>query len=225
MNRRPFYLPLILLFASCAGEVKKTETDKPVAAKPEIEMPQTASVNTETKEIPEIKAPEKPEAIQFIPPAIIEFVPPEITDGQVQRVEFHTDPEAAAYGNELAGSYESWEPRREPPISSEQQILQIVEEQAEFPGGKSAMVKFISDNFVFPEYAKENGIEGKAYIRFVVSKEGELSDIKVIKGVPGCKECDQEAKRIIKAMPKWIPGKNKGVAVDSYYTLPISFKL
>jgi protein TonB len=101
----------------------------------------------------------------------------------------------------------------------------IVEEEAQFPGGRSAMMKFMSENLRYPQVAVEQDIQGKSYLQFIVLETGELTDIKVKRGIPGCPECDAEAVRMVKLMPKWIPGKNNGKAVKSYYVLPVTFKL
>jgi TonB family protein len=98
-----------------------------------------------------------------------------------------------------------------------------VERMPQYPGGDEAMLKFIHDNLKYPFVAASNGIEGRVTIRFVVSKTGEINDIKVIRGL--LNECDDEGVRVIKMMPKWEPGMNKGEPVNVYYTLPIVFKL
>ncbi len=104
------------------------------------------------------------------------------------------------------------------------EIHDIVEEQAEFPGGVSAMKEYIARNMKYPEVAKEMGISGKTYLRFVISDRGSISNVKVVKGLPDCPECDQEAIRIVKSMPNWKPARNNGNAVNSYYNLPVTFK-
>ena len=98
-----------------------------------------------------------------------------------------------------------------------------VERMPQYPGGDEALLKFIRDNIKYPFVAASNGIEGRVTIRFVVSKTGEINDIKVVRGL--VKECDDEAVRVIKMMPKWEPGMNKGEPVHVYYTLPVVFKL
>lgn len=104
-------------------------------------------------------------------------------------------------------------------------ILTIVDEPASFPGGNEALKIFISKNLRYPEKMKEAHISGKVYLKFVVSETGELSDIKIARGIPDCKECDDEAVRMTKSMPKWIPGKNNGKVVKSIYNLPVKFQL
>ncbi len=95
----------------------------------------------------------------------------------------------------------------------------------EFQGGVMEMMKFIQKNLEYPKIAKEAGLSGKCFIRFVVSKDGLIKNVNIASGVPGCIECDVEAIRVIYAMPKWKPGMQKGKAVNVYYNLPINFQL
>ena len=93
----------------------------------------------------------------------------------------------------------------------------------EYPGGQDQMVQFIQQNVQYPEISRENEVEGKVYIRFVVDIEGSLTDIKILKGVD--EHIDAEALRVVQAMPKWSPGTQKGKPVRVTFTLPINFKL
>lgn len=95
----------------------------------------------------------------------------------------------------------------------------------EFPGGVMEMIKFIQKNLQYPKIAKEAGLSGKCFIRFVVLKNGSIKNVNIVRGVPGCIECDVEAIRVIYAMPKWKPGMQKGKAVNVFYNLPINFQL
>jgi protein TonB len=109
----------------------------------------------------------------------------------------------------------------EPP---QEEITRQVDEPAEFPGGMTAMKKFIAANLVYPESAKDAGIQGKCYLNFVVGADGKISDIKIMRGVPDCPDCDKAAVRVVKQMPDWIPGKVAGKPVKSSYNLPVVFK-
>ena len=110
----------------------------------------------------------------------------------------------------------------EPPAD---EIAVFVEEDAEFPGGRKAMLQYLGKNINYPESAVAAGIEGKTTLRFVVDTDGRISDVKILRPLPGCKECDAEAARVVRSMPKWKPGKNGGKAVKSYFDLPVVFKL
>jgi protein TonB len=99
----------------------------------------------------------------------------------------------------------------------------FAEQMPQFPGGEAEMYRYIKDNLKYPISDQEIGIEGKVTVRFVVGKTGEIGDLQLLKGVSV--NCDREAMRVIKGMPKWIPGRNNGEPVKVYFTLPIVFKL
>ena len=107
----------------------------------------------------------------------------------------------------------------------EELIYEFVEEPAEFPGGVSAFNLFVKENLKYPENARKEKIQGTCYLQFIVSKNGYVSNVRLKKGVPDCPECDVEAIRLVKSMPKWIPGKVKSKNVNSVFSLPINFKL
>jgi TonB family protein len=99
----------------------------------------------------------------------------------------------------------------------------LVEEMPQFPGGDSKRFNFFSQNLQYPLLAVENGIEGTVYVSFVVRTDGEITDVKVLRGIGG--GCDEEALRVISTMPRWIPGKQNGKNVDVLFNLPICFRL
>ena len=109
------------------------------------------------------------------------------------------------------------------PEPIEEKIFTFVEEYPEFPGGDKALREFILNNLNYPEIARKSGITGTVYVQFVVEKDGSISDVKVVRGIGG--GCDEEAVRVVKSMPKWKPGKQRGQPVRVYFTLPIEFKL
>lgn len=102
-------------------------------------------------------------------------------------------------------------------------VLMGAEIMPQFPGGNEEMYRFIKDNLKYPVVDQEMGVQGRVTVRFVVSKTGEISDIQLMKGISP--SCDKEAMRVIKSMPKWIPGKQHGNPVNVYFTMPIHFKL
>jgi TonB family protein len=91
-----------------------------------------------------------------------------------------------------------------------------------FPGGQLKMYQFVSKNFKYPEEAKKAKINGKVIVKFLVEKDGTLSNISIVKGLGN--GCDEEAIRILKAMPTWSPARRNGVPMVSYYSFPIVFK-
>lgn len=111
----------------------------------------------------------------------------------------------------------------EPQVKKEEEIFVAVEQQAEFPGGQAALMKWLSNNIRYPEAAQQNDIQGRVIVKFVVEKDGSIGAASIVKGVD--KDLDREALRVVKKMPKWQPGKNNGVAVRSYFNLPVTFKL
>ena len=105
----------------------------------------------------------------------------------------------------------------------EQEIFQIVEEMPAYPGGEQKMMEYIAKNIKYPQIARESGIQGRVFVGFVVEPDGSVSNVKIMRGIGG--GCDEEAMRVVKAMPKWKPGKQRGKAVRVSYTLPVMFKL
>ena len=102
-------------------------------------------------------------------------------------------------------------------------VYQIVDEMPQYPGGEAAMMDYVAQNVVYPKEAQEKGISGRVFVGFIVEKDGSVSEVKVLRGIGG--GCDEEAVRVIKAMPKWKPGKMKGKPVRVSYMMPIIFKL
>ncbi len=115
------------------------------------------------------------------------------------------------------------EPEPEKAKPKEEEIFVAVEQQAEFPGGQGALMKFLSNNIRYPESAQQNDIQGRVIVKFVVEKDGSIGNVTVVKGVD--RDLDREAIRVVKKMPRWQPGKNNGVAVRSYFNLPVTFRL
>jgi protein TonB len=108
-------------------------------------------------------------------------------------------------------------------VEEEEKPFTVVEQMPEYPGGDAARVKFLQSNLHFPEMARETGITGTVFITFVVGRDGRLSNFKVLRGIGG--GCDEEAIRVLKLMPPWIPGKQGGKNVPVQFNLPIKFTL
>lgn len=107
--------------------------------------------------------------------------------------------------------------------SASDEVFVVVENQPEYPGGNSAMMKFLNDNVKYPTAAQENGKQGRVIVNFVVEKDGSLSDVQVVHGVDT--DLDKEAVRVVKAMPNWNPGTQRGETVRVRFTLPVVFRL
>ena len=114
----------------------------------------------------------------------------------------------------------------EAPVEEEEEevVFVVVESMPEFPGGQQALFKYLSENVKYPVIAQENGIQGRVICQFVVNKDGSIVDVEVVRS-GGDPSLDKEAIRVIKSMPKWKPGKQRGKAVRVKYTVPVNFKL
>ncbi|MBC8147032.1 MAG: energy transducer TonB [Bacteroidetes bacterium] len=105
----------------------------------------------------------------------------------------------------------------------ELEIFTVVEKNPSFPGGDEARINFLRKNIIYPEMARESGIQGTVHLTFVVETNGSVSKVSVLRGIGG--GCDEEAIRVIKAMPKWEPGKQRGKPVRVQFNMPIKFTL
>jgi TonB family protein len=142
----------------------------------------------------------------------------EIILGKDTRIEINSFEDGVKYNVNMAS----------PPIlptktPNQEGVYTIVEQQPQFPQGQKAMFEWLGQNIKYPTKARENGVEGTVYIGFVVNKDGSLSNITIKRGISS--DCNEEAVRVISAMPKWKPGMQDGKAVAVAYTLPIKFKL
>lgn len=102
-------------------------------------------------------------------------------------------------------------------------IFTVVEEQPTFPGGEEARVRFLGDNLRYPQMAREAGIQGTVFVTFVVERDGSVTDVRVLRGIGG--GCDEEAVRVVQAMPRWEPGRQRGQPVRVQFNMPIRFML
>ncbi len=117
-------------------------------------------------------------------------------------------------------------PPVEAPVEEEEEevVFVVVETMPEFPGGQQALFKYLSENVKYPVIAQENGIQGRVICQFVVNKDGSIVEVEVVRS-GGDASLDKEAVRVIKSMPKWKPGKQRGKAVRVKYTVPVNFRL
>ena len=138
-------------------------------------------------------------------------------DVEVEDIEINADVDQ----NEVIEEYVPVEVEEEE--VQEQEIFQIVEEMPAYPGGDQKLMEFIAKGIKYPQIARETGIQGRVFVGFVVEPDGSVSNVKVLRGIGG--GCDEEAMRVVKSMPKWKPGKQRGKAVRVSYMLPVNFKL
>lgn len=162
--------------------------------------------NTKTTE-----AKNKEQKVRFIEPPQVVSDP---SDPSYSLREPYGDP-----GEPVVGMAEPIEVQ-EPP---QEEILQYAEEMPEYPGGTQALMDYLKANIKYPAQAKDEGIQGTVYIGFVVYKDGTLGNFKIRRGIR--QDLDKEAMRVLKAMPKWKPGKQNGKTVNCEMTIPVKFRL
>lgn len=138
-------------------------------------------------------------------------------DVEVEDIEINAEVEQ----NEVLEEYVAPEVVEEEVV--EQEIFKIVEEMPAFPGGEAKLMEYVAKNVKYPQIARETGVQGRVYVNFVVEPDGSVSNVSVLRGIGG--GCDEEAIRVVKNMPKWKPGKQRGKAVRVSYMLPVNFKL
>ena len=107
-------------------------------------------------------------------------------------------------------------------VTNPEEVLSYAEVMPEFPGGMPEMIKFLKENMNYPEEMKENGIQGRIFVQFVVTKTGSIQDITIARGIEGL---NREAIRLVKQMPNWKPGINNGKVVNVKMVIPIRFSL
>ncbi len=108
-------------------------------------------------------------------------------------------------------------------VESTEKTFEVVEQMPAFPGGDAALMKYLSENIKYPEAAEKAGEQGRVVVNFIVEKDGAISNVNVVRSVTST--LDAEAVRVIKAMPKWVPGKQDGQFVRVKYNVPVSFRL
>lgn len=199
-----------------------------------------AIIDQPLNNVEDVVKPEIPEPPKFI--EMTKFVPPTIVDDSKVKdnEEQMVTMEEVAKGKEAVGAFNVENGSKDPdavrkeiesimePVDKggtekKPEVFIAVEIMPQFPGGEAEMYKFISDNLKYPVVDQEMGNQGRVIVRFVVGKNGEISDLQLMKGISPT--CDKEAMRVIKSMPKWIPGKQSGNPVQVYFTMPIVFKL
>ncbi len=177
-----------------------------------VEVMEEEMVEITKQEQPKVQPPQpKPQVTQI-----------EIVEDDVE-VEDEIDINAEVDQDEVIEEYEFTPPEIEEEEIVEAEIFKVVEEMPEFPGGAAKMMEYIQKNIKYPMMARESDIQGRVFVNFVVEPNGEISNVEVLRGIGG--GCDEEAVRVVKSMPSWKPGKQRGSAVRCAFTVPIIFKL
>jgi protein TonB len=180
---------------------------------------------------PEVKPPPIKDQIKFVPPVVKkdeeveEEEPPPPTIEEIKDKEIATETKKGEEGGIDGSLVEPTDPgpaaiAEEP---KEEEPFAYVEQMPTFPDGNEAMYKYIYDKIKYPAIARENGISGQVIVQFVVAKDGEIKNARVVRGIGG--GCNEEALRVVNGMPKWKPGMHNGRAVPVTFTLPIKFVL
>lgn len=208
---------------------EKMMADAIAQEEPEQEEPE---VEEQKFEQPEVTVPEEVLAtVQVTQIAIVDAdkVKNEVMDMDAQKEDNTARGVVNQEGSDDADKFKAVQEQvvvkePEPEVKpKEEEIFVAVEQQAEFPGGQQALMRWLGNNVRYPESAQQNDVQGRVVVKFVVEKDGSIGQATIVKGVD--KDLDREALRVVKKMPKWQPGKNNGVAVRSYFNLPVVFKL
>ncbi|MCZ8373059.1 MULTISPECIES: energy transducer TonB [Phocaeicola] len=204
----------VLILAVMFVAFEWTERDKQVTTDSGVEMPifEEEMIPITEQEEPK-QAPPPPEA-----PKVEEVLQIAENDADVQETTIQSSEE-----NNQAVEIKYVAPVVEEEEPEEAEIFMVVEEMPEFPGGMAECLKFLGKNIKYPTIAQENGVQGRVIVQFVVNQDGSIVDPVVVRSVDPY--LDKEALRVIKTMPKWKPGKQRGKAVRVKYTVPVTFKL
>ncbi len=215
-KRRGLYLEIglvvILAAVLVAFEVKSYDSDEEEAFQREvIEEVEEQILQTDIQEPPPPPPPETPEVT-----TLLEVVSDdqEIKNELVVNAEVNEDTKNIEIAPVVIEQEEE---------VVEEQIFTVVENEPEFPGGMEALYKYLAQNIKYPQLARDNGITGKVYVTFVVERDGSIANPKVLRDIGG--GCGAEAIRVVKSMPKWTPGKQRGKAVRVQFNLPVNFNL
>jgi protein TonB len=161
--------------------------------------------------------------------ATVQFVPPEITDEEIPEEEVQQvvdeKTQIAVVTNE--GTDDIMIPEEVVTVvePEPEQIFTVVEQMPEFPGGEAALYKYLNSNIKYPQMEADAHIQGTVYLTFVVDKDGNIKDVKPLRGVAGGPNLEKEAMRVVKSMPSWKSGKQNGRPVSVQYNLPVRFVL
>lgn len=184
---------------------------------------------------PKVEPPPLKDQIKFVPPKVVkdekvqEEEPPPPTVEEIKDKVIATETKKGdENGVDLSLQTPPPPPPPPPPVVQEEdpdekKVYDFVAQKPEFPDGDKALLEYLAKNIKYPPIAKENGIEGQVVVRFVVSRTGDITNAQVVRKLGG--GCDEEALRVVNAMPKWIPGKANGKPVNVTFTLPVKFKL
>lgn len=180
-----------------------------------LDLGEVEDIPTEIIDIPPTEQPPPP------PPRVQSFQIIEIPDEQLLKEEIDIELDVEVHEETVIQDIVFEERPQEEEIVDE--IFTVVEKQPEFPGGMAAFYEFINANIKYPVQARRLSIQGRVYVQFIVNKEGKLTDFEVVKGIGA--GCDEEAVRVLKLVPNFQPGKQRGQPVKVKMVIPIYFKM
>jgi protein TonB len=218
---------LVLAFPAIARWLKSEEVEEKTEQRT-IKYTELAPPPPIDKNVP------PPPKLDVPPPVktVIKFLPPKVTEKEVEEkeemptIEEIKKTDTGAETQVGDGEVVFTEPVEEVAKGDgvdENAVFTVVEQMPEFMGGMEAMMKYIGKNLRYPAAARRMGVEGKVFVSFVVDTDGKIAEVQVVRGIST--DCDQEGMRVIKSMPPWKPGKQRGRPVRVRFTLPINFKL
>lgn len=203
---------LISLLSEVVNNAKQAMTE-------EITLAEPPPIDKSTPPPPPvIPPPPVQQTIKFTPPKVVkdeEVQEPPPTQEEVKETQVSTVNQE--------GSKDIVDVPSEPVVQEEEKIFTVVEEMPGFPGGEEKLFEYLRKNIKYPPVARENGMQGRVFVTFVVDKDGKVKDVKVLRGVGG--GCDEEALRVIRSMPDWKAGRQNGRPVSVQYNLPVNFTL
>lgn len=236
---------IVLAILIFAGLAIKRYADEQAAKIAVTEVSQLSSLNQPKKEEAKVEQKVKPKveekeqvvekvksSIKFTPPVIkkdAEVKPEEEMKSQNELM--NTKTAIGSFnvkGNDEDGgtvlkAKETIAQPEPPKHVEENKVFDIVEQMPSFPGGAGELMKWLSNHVQYPAIALENGIQGRVIVAFVVERDGSITDVNVVRSVDP--SLDKEAARVVRQMPKWIPGKQNGAAVRVKFNVPVTFRL
>lgn len=200
------------LLSACTSAGTKAVTEKPNGAKSNIEVEEPAA-GCDSMVVGKVAVPEEPDTACFVKEQQSRQTAPAPKAPLVTQEE--EDDDVVLGGVGAVGSFEA-----KPDING---VYDIVEQMPMFPGGDRKLMEYLASSIQYPPECKESCIQGRVIVTFVVERDGSISQAKVAKSLDPL--LDAEALRVVKAMPKWIPGRQGGVTVAVKYTIPVTFRL
>ncbi|TNE81993.1 MAG: energy transducer TonB [Bacteroidetes bacterium] len=183
----------------------------------EVEQQEQAElIDDEPEEVMDITRQEQPPPPPPPPPQTIEVIEDdsEVEEAEIESTETNQDDEIIEYVPEQVEVAEA---------TKEPEVFTVVEDMPEFPGGQGELFKYLQKNLEYPPLAKENNIQGRVVIEFVIDENGRITSPRVVKDIGW--GCGEAALKVVKSMPRWKPGKQRNKPVSVRYNLPVRFQL